>query len=225
MSRTTARPASVGRTPLSRDRILDAALALADAEGVQGLTMRRLAAELGVEAMTIYYHVPNKDGILDALVERVIAEIELPQARTDWRPALRSLALSTYEVLGRHRWATRVMLGPGRSPGPMRLRYMDTILAILTDAGLDATVADHAYHAIEGHVMGFTLWEAGMNLGTREELQAMGRAFLAELPVETYPNVAAHIEHHLEPRRPGDEGSFAFALDLLLDGLARIRPA
>jgi hypothetical protein len=84
-------------------------------------------------------------------------------------------------------------------------------------------VADHAYHAIEGHVMGFTLWEVGMNLGTREEIQALGRAFLAELPTEAYPSVTAHIEHHLEPRRPDDVGSFAFALDLLLDGLARLR--
>jgi AcrR family transcriptional regulator len=224
MSRKVA-PGSRERIPLSRERVLDAAIALADAEGIQGLTMRRLAAALGVEAMTIYYHVPNKGGILDALVERVIAEIELPEAGTEWRDALRSLALSAYDVLGRHRWATQMMLGPGRSPGPMRLRYMDTILACLTDAGFEPTVADHAYHAIEGHIMGFTLWEAGMNLGTREEIQAMGRAFLAELPAETYPNVAAHIEHHLEPRRPDDVGSFAFALDLLLDGLARLRSA
>jgi AcrR family transcriptional regulator len=112
MSRKTARAVSRGRTPLSRERILDAALALADAEGVEGLTMRRLAAELGVEAMTIYYHVPNKDAILDALVERVIAEIELPEPGTEWRSALRSLALSAYDVLGRHRWATRMMLSP-----------------------------------------------------------------------------------------------------------------
>lgn len=222
MSRKVARGTGE-RTPLSRERVLDAAIALADAEGVRGLTMRRLAAELGVEAMTIYYHVPNKDGILDALVERVIAEIELPERGTAWRPALRSLALSAYDVLGRHRWATQMMLSPGRSAGPMRLRYMDTILATLTDAGFEPTVADHAYHAVEGHVMGFTLWEAGMNLGTREEIQALGRAFLAELPVETFPNVAAHIEHHLEPRQPDDAGSFAFALDLLLDGLARLR--
>jgi AcrR family transcriptional regulator len=214
-----------GRAPLNRERVLDAAIALADAEGVGGLTMRRLAGELGVEAMTIYYHVPNKDAILDALVERVIAEMELPERGAEWRSGLRSLALSAYEVLGRHRWAAAMMLGPGRSAGPMRLRYMDTILALLADAGFEPTIADHAYHAIEGHVMGFTLWEAGMSLGTREEIQALGRSFLAELPAETYPNVAAHIEHHLEPRPPGDVGSFAFALDLLLDGLARIRSA
>ena len=225
MSSKTPRPTTGGRPPLTRERILDAAIALADVEGVGGLTMRRLAGELGVEAMTIYYHVPNKDAILDALVERVIAEIELPGRGTEWRSGLRSLARSAYEVLGRHRWATAMMLGPGRSAGPMRLRYMDTILALLTDAGFEPTIADHAYHAIEGHVMGFTLWEAGMNLGTREEVQALGREFLAQLPTEAYPNVAAHIEHHLEPRRPGDVGSFAFALDLLLDGLARIRSA
>jgi AcrR family transcriptional regulator len=205
--------------------VLEAAMQLADAEGVAELTMRRLAAELGVEAMTIYYHVLNKAAILDALVERVIGEIAMPESSAEWRPALRSIALSAYEVLGRHRWATQTMLGPGRGPGPMRLRYMDTILAILADAGFAPTVADHAYHAIEGHVMGFTLWEAGMNLGTREELQGMARAFLAELPVATYPSVAAHIEHHLEPRRPDDVSSFAFALDLLLDGLDRIRSA
>lgn len=199
-------------------------MSLADAEGVEGLTMRRLAAELGVEAMTIYYHVPNKDAILDGLVERVIAEIQLPEPGTEWRPALRSLALSAYEVLARHRWAPGTMLARQGS-GPMRLRYMDTILAILADAGFEPTVADHAYHALEGHVMGFTLWEVGMNLGTREEVQALALAFLAELPVETYPNVAEHIEHHLAPRPPDDEGSFAFALDLLLDGLERVRPA
>lgn len=223
MSRRSTRPETGRRPPLSRERVLDAALRLADVDGVGGLTMRRLASELGVEAMTIYYHVPNKDAILDELVERVIGEIETPDPAMAWRPALRAIALSAYEVLGRHRWATRTMLGPGRSPGPMRLRYMDTILAILARAGFEASVADHAYHALEGHVMGFTLWEAGMNLGTREEVQVMARTFLAELPVETYPSVAAHIEHHLEPRRPDDAGSFAFALDLLLDGLDRIR--
>jgi AcrR family transcriptional regulator len=225
MSRKPTRRRSSGRSPLSRERILDAALALADAEGVEGLTMRRLAADLGVEAMTIYYHVPNKDAILDALVERVIGEFEMPKRGTEWRPALRGIAVSAYEVLGRHRWATRTMLGPGRNPGPMRLRYMDTILATLADAGFEPMVADHAYHALEGHVMGFTLWEAGMNLGTREELQVMARAFLEELPTETYPSVASHIQHHLEPRKSGDVGSFAFALDLLLDGLDRIRSA
>ena len=225
MSRQSTRGTPRGRTPLSRERILDAALALADAEGVEGLTMRRLAAELGVEAMTIYYHVPNKASILDALVERVIGEIEMPEPGTEWRPALRGIAMSAYEVLGRHRWATRLMLRGEGWPGPMRLRYMDTILATLADAGFEPTVADHAYHAIEGHVMGFTLWEVGMNLGTREELLAMARAFLEQLPTETYPSVTAHVAHHLEPRGPDDVGSFAFALDLLLDGLDRIRSA
>lgn len=196
-------------------------MGLADAYGVEGLTMRRLAAGLGVEAMTIYYHVPNKEAILDALVEQVMAEIERPGRDMEWRDALRSIALSAYEVLGRHRWAPRVML-TRRAPGPMRLRYMDTILATLADAAFPPTVADHAYHALEGHVMGFTLWELGMDLGSRQDLQALGRAFLAQLPTETYPSVVAHIEHHLSPPRPDDQGSFAFALDLLLDGLARL---
>jgi AcrR family transcriptional regulator len=217
------RSRGAGRTPLSRDRVLEEAMVLADAHGVEGLTMRRLAAELGVEAMTIYYHVPNKEAILGELVERVMAEIDYPERGTEWRTALRATALSAYEVLGRHPWAPRVMLAR-RAPGPMRLRYMETILSLLADAGFSPMVADHAYHALEGHIMGFTLWELGMDLGSRQDLQALARAFLAQLPTETYPSVAAHIEHHLVPSRRDDQGSFAFALDLLLDGLARLEP-
>lgn len=208
---------------MTRERVVDGALALADARGLDALTMRRLAADLGVEAMTLYYHLPNKAAILDAMIERVTAEFELPPPDADWKPALRQLALSAFDVLQRHPWAAGLMLRT-RAPGPMRLRHMDQILAILARAGFPPTVADHAYHAIEGHVMGFTLWVGGMDLGTPDDLQALGRAFLQRLPAETYPHVAAHVEHHLGPRDPEDVGSFAFALDLLLDGLERFVP-
>jgi AcrR family transcriptional regulator len=201
---------------------MDAAMRLVDAEGVEALTMRRLATELGVEAMTLYYHVPNKAAILNELVERVAAEFELPDESTEWRTALRATALSAYRALARHPWAPRMMLG-GSELRPNRLRYMDSILGTLHGAGFSPTVADHAYHALEGHVMGFTLWVHGMNLGTREDLQALATDFVRSLPAGEYPHVEAHVDHHLAPPDPDDQGSFAFALELLLDGLARLR--
>lgn len=183
--------------------------------------MRRLAAELGVEAMTLYYHVPNKAAILNEITERVAEEFELPGPDAAWRPALRAMALSAYRALARHPWAPQVMLG-STEIRPNRLRHMEAMLGTLERAGFPPRMADHAYHAIEGHVMGFTLWVRGMNLGSRDELEALASGFLGSLPAGEYPHIRAHVEHHLAPPDPEDEGSFAFALDLLLDGLERL---
>lgn len=198
-------------------------MALADAEGVEALTMRRLAAGLGVEAMTLYYHVPNKAAILDELVERVAAEFQAPPPDADWKAAIRTAALSAHAALERHPWAPGAIL-TARSLGTHRLRHMDGLLGTLTRAGFSPSIADHAYHAIEGHVMGFSLWVREMRLGTPENLRAMARDFLQSVPRGEFPNVAAHVEHHLAPADPDDPGSFAFALDLLLDSLERLLP-
>lgn len=221
--RDGARP----RASLSRDRVLAAAMTLADAEGLGAVTMRRLAQELGVEAMTLYYHVANKEEILDGLVDLVVREFEIAPPDAGWRAALHAMAMSAYEALGRHPWAAALALSMKR-PSPARLRHMESILRVLVSAGLDEEDADRAYHVIEGHVMGFTLWEVGMDLGGPEELAALATGFLAELPRDEYPHVAGHVEHHLRQRRPGDRGSFEFGLDLILDGLERMgrdRPA
>jgi AcrR family transcriptional regulator len=212
------------RPPLSRERVVQAAIDLADAGGIGSLTMRRLAQELGVEAMTLYYYVANKDDIHQAMVEFVEAQVELPEPGADWKAAIRRTAISAHEILTRHPWAAALTLGLHR-PSPPRLEYMNAILRTFREAGFSEDLTDHAYHTIEAHIMGFTLWEVGMNLGTPDDLRSLAATFLASLPVEEYPHVAEHVAWHLEPPRPDDEGAFAFGLDLLLDGLDRKRAA
>jgi AcrR family transcriptional regulator len=219
---TKAEPLEEVRAPLSRERLLQAAIELADASGLESLTMRRLAQELGVEAMTLYYYVANKDDILRGIADMVVGEIDLPQPAADWRTAIRRMALSAYEILTRHPWAASLVLSVG-GVSPARLQYMEAILGTFRAAGFSADETDHAYHAVESHIMGFTLWEVGMNLGSRKELVGLATAFLDQLPADEFPAVTEHVHQHLRERRSDDEGEFAFGLDLILDGLGRIR--
>jgi AcrR family transcriptional regulator len=210
------------RLPLSRERVLLAAIDLADASGIDSLTMRKLAQDLGVEAMTLYYYVANKDEILSGIADIVTGRIELPAPGADWKPAIRRTAISAYEILTRHPWASSLILSV-RGVSPARERYMNSILGTFREGGFSADLTDHAYHAIESHIMGFTLWEVGMNLGSREELAALATAFLERLPADEFPYIVEHVHQHFKPRDPEDEGEFAFGLDLILDGLERMR--
>lgn len=212
------------RQPLSRERVVEAAVALADAQGLGALTMRRLAQDLGVEAMTLYYHVGRKDALLDAIVDVVVREIELPPPELDWRAAIRRTAISAHDVLVRHRWAAHLILS-STGPNAARLRYMDAVLGTFRRGGFSADLTDHAYHALDSHVMGFTLWQVSMDLPDDEELRTLAGAFLDQLPADELPHLVEHVHQHLKPRDPDDEGEFVFGLDLLLDGLQRIRDA
>jgi AcrR family transcriptional regulator len=216
------KPREEARVPLSRVRVIDAAIRLADEGGIESLTMRRLALELGVEAMSLYYYIASKDEILNGIVDVVVGEFELPSPGADWKAALRRTATSAYEILLRHPWAASLVLSASGFSAA-RMRYMDSILRTLREAGFSADMTDHAYHALESHIMGFTLWEVGMNLGSAEELAGLATDFLKELSVDEYPYLAEHIEQHLKERSPEDEGEFAFGLDLILDGLERVR--
>ncbi|MGH2384477.1 MAG: TetR/AcrR family transcriptional regulator C-terminal domain-containing protein [Candidatus Limnocylindria bacterium] len=216
------KPSDTDRVPLSRERVLRAAIGLADEAGIESLTMRRLAQELGVEAMSLYHHVAKKDDILNGIVDIVIGEFELPSPGADWKAALRTTAISAHEILVRHPWAASLVLSAS-GVSPARLRYMDAILGTLRAAGFSADMTDHAYHALESHIMGFTLWEVGMNLGSDEDLKAMASAFLQTLPRDELPHLVEHVEQHLKPPRSDDQGEFAFGLDLILDGLERMR--
>jgi len=211
---------------LSRDRVLRAAIDLADERGIESLTMRRLAQELGVEAMTLYYHVANKEEIVNGIVDIVVGEFELPppgpDVGADWKAAVRTTAISAHEVLLRHPWAASLVLSSS-GVSEARLRYMNSLLGSLRRAGFSAEMTDHAYHVLESHIMGFTLWVVGMDLGTDEDLKGLAAEFLRQLPREELPHLAEHIEQHLKPRDPADEGAFVFGLDLILDGLDRIR--
>ena len=207
------------RVPLSRGRVMRAAIGLADAEGIEALTMRRLAQELGVEAMTLYYHVANKDDILGGIVDIVVGEFDPPGDGPDWQAAIRRTAISAHDTLVRHKWAANLLLSGGVREA--RLRYMDGILGCLRAGGFSAEMTHHAYHALDSHILGFTLWQVGMALEDRS-LPDMAKTFLSELSVEDYPHLAEHIEQHIA-ERPGEKSEFEFGLDLILDGLERMR--
>jgi AcrR family transcriptional regulator len=211
-----------GRERLNRARVLDAAIALADAEGIDALTMRRLAQGLGVEAMSLYNHIANKNDLLDAMLDRVTDEIELHGDGSDWRRRTRGRAVSAHAVLVRHPWAA--WLWTSRlSIGPARMRYVDAALLGLREAGFAPGLLDRAYHTIENHIVGHALQALGFPLDT-QQMKEMGASLMRTFPVEQYPELAAHIRYHLDGPEGGDD-EFEFGLDLILDGLERMRTA
>jgi AcrR family transcriptional regulator len=212
------------RLPLNRERVLHAALALADQAGIQALSMRRLAQELGVEAMSLYNYVKGKEDILDGIVEIVLEEIDIPSDEADWKEALRRTASSAHETLVRHRWACGVMLGRTRVSTP-RMRWMESVLGTLRQAGFSADLTHHAYHALDSHITGFTLWQVSMPFDTRAELLDMADAFLGSIPADEYPYVVEHARQHLAPSNAEGASDFGFGLELILDGLERLRDA
>jgi AcrR family transcriptional regulator len=217
---TQAQPILEPRLPLSRERVLRAAVSLADEAGIEALSMRKLGQELGVEAMSLYNHVANKDDILGGMVDIVMGEIELPAVGADWKAAIRRTARSAYEVLLGHPWAASLVLtGPGVSYA--RLRYMDAILGSLRNGGFSAEMTDHAYHALDSHIMGFTMWQVGISAGLVNISTVTD--FLEQLDQGAYPYLAEHAQQHLKERDPEDEGEFAFGLDLILNGLEKYR--
>lgn len=177
------------RTPLTRERVLRAAIDLADQEGLDALSMRKLAKAVGVEAMSLYNHVANKEDLLDGIVDLVVAEIYVPRADGDWRAELRHRATSAHEVLLRHRWATG-LLGSRVNVGPAMLRYIDATLACLITAGFSYEQADRAWNALDSHIYGFTLQAINFPLDPAEYASAAQR-FLPLIPTETHPHMHA----------------------------------
>ena len=210
------------RLPLSRERVLHAAIALADRGGIESLSMRKLGQELGVEAMSLYNHVANKDDIEDGIVEIVLEEIDVPSDGADWKAALRQTAISSHDVFVRHRWACSLMMRRPRV-SPARMHWMESVLRTLREAGFSADMTHHAYHALDSHITGFTLWQVSMPFETKEELDELAVGFLREIPADEYPYVIEHAHQHLEPASPDGASEFEFGLDLILDGLERLR--
>jgi AcrR family transcriptional regulator len=215
-------PTPQPRVPLSRERVLRAALALADADGIESLSMRKLGQQLGVEAMSLYNHVANKDDIQDGIVEIVLSEIEEPSDEDDWRAAIRRTAISAHEAFIRHRWACSLMMRVPRV-SPARMQWMESVLRTLREAGFSADLTHHAYHALDSHITGFTLWQVSMPFETKEELVDLAEGFLREIPTDEYPYIIEHAEQHIAPSSPDGRTEFEFGLELILDGLERLR--
>jgi len=206
------------REPLTRERILATALAIADAEGVDALTMRRLAQRLGVEAMSLYHHVAGKRELLGGIAELVVRQIELPPPDGDWKSSVRACAISAHAVLRQHPWAPNVLMSTDAIV-PSRLAMIDALLARLGDARLPAETLDLAYHALDSHILGFTLWEAGYSQGLREMPSGGYEAIARELGLDRYPNLAEHAAWHFAGTGRQAKPAYEFGLDLILDGI------
>jgi AcrR family transcriptional regulator len=210
------------RTPLSKDRVLLAAVDLADSGGIEALSMRRLAKELGVEAMSLYNHVANKDEILEGIIDLVTAEIELPSDTADWKAAMRRSATSARDVFLRHPWVSGLMMSR-QSGGPAGLRRGEWMLRTLREAGFSKDVTYHAFHILGAYVQGVTTQH--LNFPYKgEELAGMAREFLQKLEADEYRYTHEHVLQHIEPDE-GGSGGFELGLDLILDGLERLRDA
>ena len=209
------------RTALTRERVLNAALALADRDGVDALSMRGLARQLGAGAMSLYHHVANKDELLDGMVDLVFAEIALPSPETDWRTAMRERAISAREVLTRHPWAISLM--ESRTyPGPANMRHREAVTASLRRGGFSIEMATHANWILDSYIYGFALQEASLPFDTSADLADMAEeVFLPQLDPDKYPYFSESATELLRlGYDPADE--FEFGLDLILDALGGV---
>jgi AcrR family transcriptional regulator len=211
------------RLPLTRQRVLEAALRIADEGGFESLSMRRLGQDLGVQAMSLYNHIENKDDIRDGIVELVMNEVE-DAGGPDWKAAVRRSAISAHDAFVRHPWACSLQMETD-SVSPARMRWMEALLGTLREAGFSANLTHHAYHALDSHITGFTLWQVNFPFDTREELLDIAQTFLREIPADAYPYVVEHAHQHLAEPDPDEPSEFEFGLDLILDGLERLRDA
>jgi AcrR family transcriptional regulator len=216
---------------LTRDRIVDAGLALADTHGLGAVSMRRVAGELGVKAMSLYNHIAGKDALLDGMLERVLDEVTLPVAGRDWEEELRRCALSLHDAIRRHPWACGLAMAPAAFPSALgaRARYIEAILRTLREAGFTAEQAYHGYHALDGHTIGITTWELGHTVADQSRTRD-GKSPPATTPTcwsmraSTKPAIRAHsrsdstssstaCDAHTSlderrPREPGELGDF-----------------
>jgi AcrR family transcriptional regulator len=211
------------RIPLSRERVLNAAIALADESGIESLSMRKLAERLGVEAMSLYNHIANKNDLLEGIVEAAAGEIVTPADDVDWKKAIHEVALSAHETLLRHPWASGLWVGT--SPGPARMRYGDSLLGAFRGAGFSKDLTYHAYHIVESYVLGFTTQVLNFRSVDESQFEDVVAAFIRGDFAEEFPHFTEHALQHMEPHDDDGVNAVELGLDLILDGLERLRDA
>ena len=219
---TTTQPSTNAprRVPLTRERVLQAAIKLADDGGIEALSMRKLGQELGVEAMALYHHFTGKEQVLDGIIDLVFAEIDVPETGPDWRGAMRRRALSLRDALGRHRWSIG-MMESRTNPGPATLRHHDAVLGSLRSAGFSLEMAAHAYSVLDSYIYGFALTKMSLPFEDTSDIVDVSQAMLEPFPAGAYPSLLEFITEHA--MRPGYDyaDEFEYGLDLILDGLER----
>jgi AcrR family transcriptional regulator len=219
MAPPSNRPTSP-RPSLSRDQVLRAAIALADDNGIASLTMRKLGETLGVEAMSLYNHVTNKDDVLDGMIDLVFSEIDLPAIGTDWKTAMRQRAISVRAVLARHRWAIGLMESR-TTPGPATVRHHDAVIGTLRNAGFSIELTAHAYSALDSYIYGFAMQEPSLPFDTAQETAEVAQAIMARFPAGEYPHLTELTIEHVLKSGYSYANEFEYGLDLILDGLER----
>lgn len=209
------------RIPLNRERVVTAAVAVADRDGLAGLTMRSLATELGLKPMSVYHYFDGKEQILDAIVDRVFSEIEVPLDLADWREAIRRHAHSARQTLNRHPWALPV-LESRANPGPETLRRHDAVLGVFRRGGFTVAQTAHAIAVVDAYVYGFALQEASLPFESADQIADMAASMTAAFPVDAYPYLAELAVEHVMLPGYSYASEFDFGLELIIDGLAAL---
>ena len=219
-TRTTTR--SRPRTPLTRERVLAAAMKLADAGGLEALSMRKLGQALGVEAMALYYHFANKERVLDGIVDLVFGEIELPAVGDEWKAAMRGRAISVRDALLRHRWAIGLMESR-TNPGAANLRHHDAVIGCLRAAGFDMAATATAYSLLDSYIYGYAMTKMNLPFDDTSDIVEMSETMLAPFAPGEYQNLVDFLTEHA--MKPGYDyaDEFERGLDVILDGIERAR--
>jgi AcrR family transcriptional regulator len=214
------------RAPLNRERVLATAVMLADRHGLESLSMRKLADELGAGAMSLYHYVPNKEQLLDGMVDIVFSEIEPPSLELDWKTAMRRRALSTRAALNRHRWAVGLMEGR-MNPGPASIRIREAILGCLREAGFSIEMTIQAYSVQDAYIYGFALQERSLPFESAEESTAVAEATIQNVSdlAKEFPYLAEVVAGHVATVGYDFTAAFEYGLDLILDSLEERRRA
>ena len=208
------------RLPLSRERILEGALKIADEGGIESLSMRKLGQALGFEAMSLYNHVANKNDVLDGILDLVLAETEDPSPDDDWVIAIKRSAISAHQALRRHTWAAPLLMSPNHTR-PARLRSMDALLGRLRAAGFSADATYHAYHVLDAYIFGYAVWHTSHTYSD-EEAERLIAKFADTIKSDQYPNLNEHAQQHMTSGPHQETSAFEYGLDLILDGLKRV---
>jgi AcrR family transcriptional regulator len=215
-----AEPATESRAPLSAELVLRTAVELADRHGIEWLSMRKLADALGAGAMSLYYYVPNKERLIDGMIEIVTGEIEPPSPDVDWKAAMRGRARSTREVLNRHRWAVGLMEGR-MNPGPSGIQLREAILGCLRRAGFSVEMTIQALSVQDAYIYGFALQEKGLPFESAEESTEVAEATLEHVDelAEHFPYLAEIVAGHVAKVGYDFTEAFEYGLELILDSL------
>ncbi len=217
MSKKPKKPEPV-RPPLSRKRAIEQAVALADADGIAKLTMRHLAQALGVEAMSLYHHVSNKDDILNGMIYYIFEQIEVPEPNADWQTVMRRRADSMRVTLKRHRWAIG-LLESRKTPGVATLRHHDAVIGCLRYAGFSLPLTAHAYALLDSYIYGFVLQELNLPLETPEQTSELAGSIMSQLPAGAFTHLVEFTMGHVLQPGYAYAHEFGWGFELILDGI------